>query len=183
MSARALALPLPVAGSDPYGRPVVAFFGARLEPGSRLGTGCFSQWFGRSFELDGVRYRTAEHAMMHAKAVLFGDQEAADAILAAPTARDAKGLGRKVRAFEQARWEERSVELVTRANLAKFSQHPDLREVLLSTEGALLVEASPYDRIWGAGIGADDPRICEPRLWPGRNLLGGVLMDVRDRLA
>src|SRR3546814_6195880 len=46
----------------------------------------------------------------------------------------------------------------------------------------LLVEASPYDRIWGAGLAASDARITDPTKWPGLNLLGQVLDRVRERL-
>ena len=68
-------------------------------------------------------------------------------------------------------------------NRAKFSQHPDLQEFLLGTGERVLVEASPVDRIWGAGLAADDDRIADPHSWRGLNLLGFALMTVRDELA
>src|SRR3546814_19147722 len=65
---------------------------------------------------------------------------------------------------------------------ARFSQNPALRQALIDTEGTQLVEASPYDRIWGAGLAASDARLTDPTTWPGLNLLGQVLDRVRDRL-
>ena len=62
---------------------------------------------------------------------------------------------------------------------AKF-QRADLRKILLATEDRTLVEASPYDRIWGVGLAVEDSRILDERKWRGQNLLGKALMEVRD---
>lgn len=40
---------------------------------------------------------------------------------------------------------------------AKF-QRADLRKILLATKDRILVEASPYDRIWGVGLAVEDTR-------------------------
>ena len=50
------------------------------------------------------------------------------------------------------------------------------------TGDAVLVEASPVDRIWGIGLAADDPRARDPSIWLGLNLLGFALMKVRAQL-
>ena len=69
-----------------------------------------------------------------------------------------------------------------KGNKAKFSQNPDIREFLLSTEDAIIAEASPYDRIWGIGLGRSDAKKGSVEQWRGENLLGCALMDVRDWL-
>jgi hypothetical protein len=69
-----------------------------------------------------------------------------------------------------------------RGNLAKFGQNPELWRFLLDTVDQVLVEASPEDRIWGIGLAQDDPRAADPTRWRGLNLLGFVLMEVRDAL-
>ncbi|MES0069397.1 NADAR family protein [Mesorhizobium sp. M0074] len=57
---------------------------------------------------------------------------------------------------------------------AKFTQYPDLRELLLSTRDARLVESATVDsevnRLWGEVNGV------------GRNMLGVLLMEIRDEL-
>jgi ribA/ribD-fused uncharacterized protein len=67
-------------------------------------------------------------------------------------------------------------------NLAKFGEHRDLRDFLLSTGEKVLVEASPYDRIWGIGMTATNAGVERPSAWRGLNLLGFALMEVRERL-
>ena len=67
-------------------------------------------------------------------------------------------------------------------NWCKFSQNRDLREFLLSTGDSVLVEASPYDNIWGICLAASSPEAQDPMQWRGQNLLGFALMEVRDEL-
>jgi ribA/ribD-fused uncharacterized protein len=43
-----------------------------------------------------------------------------------------------------------------------------------------LVEASPYDLIWGVGLGEHHPDVTDKSKWRGLNLLGQALMKVRD---
>ena len=52
----------------------------------------------------------------------------------------------------------------------------------ISTGDKIIVEASPYDSIWGIGMGAKDENIEDPTAWNGENLLGFALMEVRDLL-
>ena len=75
------------------------------------------------------------------------------------------------------------MEIVITGNLHKFMGSEDLREFLLSTGDKILVEASPYDTVWGIGMKEDDPDCRNPRLWKGENLLGFALMDVREKLS
>jgi ribA/ribD-fused uncharacterized protein len=143
---------------------------------------CFSQWYAAAFTVDGVFYPSAEHFMMAGKARLFGDEETLAEILVAPDPKTAKALGRKVRDFDEAIWKQNARRLVTEGNLAKFGQNEDLKTFLLGTGESVLVEASPYDRIWGIGLKAGDERARHPKTWQGQNLLGFALMDVREQL-
>lgn len=144
---------------------------------------CFSQWWeGHPFEVEGVRYATAEHFMMAEKARLFGDEPTRSDILAAKGPAEAKKLGRKVSDFDDRIWHRHRRDIVVRGNLAKFGQHETLRTFLLDTGGSILVEASPYDNVWGIGLDAADPDAGRPENWKGRNLLGFALMQVRQRL-
>ncbi len=158
------------------------FWGHRVPNSGAVTKSCFSQWFEAPFTVEGRRYPTAEHFMMAAKAALFGDDTRRAQILRAPTPGDAKKLGRRVANFDEAAWERERFTTVVAANLAKFSQNPALRAFLLDTGDQVLVEASPVDRVWGIGLAADHPDAAQPTRWPGLNLLGFALMEVRTRL-
>jgi ribA/ribD-fused uncharacterized protein len=160
----------------------LTFWGHQPTPGGGAGKGCLSQWWPASFTVDGETYASAEHFMMAAKALLFGDTEIAERIRKAPHPRAAKALGRQVRGFDEQRWAERRFGLVVTGNRAKFGQHPDLRDYLLATGSRILAEASPHDRIWGIGLAAAHEHATSPEHWPGLNLLGFALMEVRRQL-
>ncbi|ROT32593.1 NADAR family protein [Micromonospora sp. HM5-17] len=158
------------------------FWRHHRQPDGSLGAGCFSQWWPAPFVVDGVRYATAEHYMMAGKARLFGDDTIAAQVLVAPSPGAAQALGRRVRGFDQEVWDAHRFDLVVAGNMAKFGQHPELRDYLLGTRDRVLVEASPIDRIWGIGLAATDPRAADPTRWRGLNLLGFALMRVRRQL-
>ncbi|MFY1695936.1 NADAR family protein [Solwaraspora sp. WMMA2101] len=158
------------------------FWGHQPAADGSVGAECLSQWSPHSFAVDGVAFATAEHYMMWRKAVLFDDRAMAQRILVAPHPRAATVLGGRVAGFDQRSWNAHRVPIVVAGNLAKFSQHPDLRAYLLATGERVLVEASPMDRIWGIGLTRDDPAAVDPTRWRGLNLLGFALMQVRETL-
>ena len=127
-------------------------------------------------------YLCMEQYMMAAKAELFGDKEIRDQILKCSDQKQIKALGRKVRGFEQKVWDKFKYAIVLLGNWHKFSQNRELREFLLSTGDSVLVEASPYDAIWGIRLAASSPEAQDPMKWRGQNLLGFALMEVRDEL-
>jgi ribA/ribD-fused uncharacterized protein len=161
---------------------VLPFWGHQPPRDGGVGPGCLSQWYPAAFTVDGLSYPTAEHWMMAGKARLFGDDEGLSAVLAAPGPREAKAAGRKVRGFDESRWRSARYDIVVAGNLAKFGHHEQLRAFLLATGDTVLVEASPYDLVWGVGLGPDHPDVRRPSAWRGRNLLGFALMEVRERL-
>lgn len=158
------------------------FWGHRPGKPGVITKACFSQWYEASFNVDGTHYTTAEHFMMSEKARTFGDEAVRARVQSARTAAEAKALGRQVTGFDEGIWNQERFSVVVAANQAKFSQNASLRDFLLNTGQQVLVEASPVDSIWGIGLAADHPDAATPELWPGLNLLGFALMEVRDRL-
>lgn len=144
--------------------------------------GPFSQWLRCRFVVDGVKYNCAEQYMMAEKARLFGDKKMERAIMKSTSPREQKAFGRKVKNFNVHKWESVARDIVYKGNYAKFTQDKKLLKVLLLTKGTTIVEASPYDKIWGIGLRKDDKRAQSRSTWQGKNWLGEVLTKLRDDL-
>lgn len=147
--------------------------------------GPFSQWYPSKFKYPGwsgpsESFNCAEQFMMAYKAEFFQDKETREKIMRSDSPREQKKLGRQVKNFDAEKWDEVSRYIVYLGNYFKFIENDSLRDILLQTEGMTLVEASPYDKIWGIGLGEDDPKRLDRNEWQGTNWLGEVLMRVRD---
>ena len=109
-----------------------------------------SQWFPSPFSYNGDHYSCAEQWMMAEKARVFADEETRQLILSASTPKQMKELGRRIAGFNEEKWRQCREAIVLKGSLLKFEQNPKMLQFLLSTDG-VLVEASPYDAIWGIG--------------------------------
>lgn len=158
------------------------FWGHQPSKNGMITKACFSQWWESTFKIEGIPYPTAEHWMMAGKARLFNDEVTLHKIINARTAPEAKTLGREVMGFDAQKWDEEKYGLVIKGNLAKFSSNDQLKNFLIDTGDAVIVEASPVDNIWGIGLAADHADAAHPSKWKGENLLGYALMEVRDIL-
>jgi len=141
-----------------------------------------SNWNLSTFVWNDIGFNCGEQYMMYRKAMLFGDHETAAEILAEKDPARQKALGRKVRGFVKEVWDAWCIPFMVEGLLAKFNQNARHREFLLATDDKFIIEASPKDTIWGAGLAAHDNRILDERAWPGENRLGMVLMCVRTAL-
>lgn len=139
----------------------------------------FSQWHLASFSLEGYTYNCCEQYMMHQKALLFGDQVTGKKVMNTLDPMKQKQLGREVKAFDKNVWEANAKRIVYEGNYAKFKQNSHLMLQLMKTKNTTLVEASPYDAIWGVGLSIKDPRIQDSSNWLGTNWLGEVLTKLR----
>ncbi|KAF4493713.1 hypothetical protein FAGAP_10166 [Fusarium agapanthi] len=139
--------------------------------------------------------------MMHQKAILFNDEATALEVLKTGHPRKVKSLGRRVKNFDEAVWLKHRRSIVRKGNILKFtraiseegfkrgtpgatqsgSSHSpidgSLAGMLVNTGDRELVEASPFDSVWGIGFRAADADAARDS-W-GQNLLGKELMEVR----
>ena len=130
--------------------------------------GEFSNFSPHPITLDGARWPTSEHYFQAQK---FADAAVRERIRKATGPMEAARMGRDRKLKLRADWESAKVGVMHKALVAKFTQHAELRELLLSTGGARLVEHTDNDSYWGDG---GDGR--------GRNMLGQLLMRVRSEL-
>jgi N-glycosidase YbiA len=130
--------------------------------------GEFSNFSPHGVFLDGKRWPTSEHYFQAQK---FHDVKHREEVRRARTPMIAAQLGRDRRKKLRPDWESVKDGIMTTAVRAKFTQHKELTELLLSTGDALLVEHTANDSYWGDGGDGH-----------GRNRLGQILMQVRAEL-
>lgn len=118
--------------------------------------------------VDGERWPTSEHYFQAQK---FEDKAYRLRIQRAKTPMLAAQLGRDRRQKLRRDWEPVKVSVMRTAVLAKFSQHEELRKLLLSTGDAKIVEHTENDDYWGDGGDGS-----------GKNMLGRILMEIREQL-
>lgn len=167
---------------------MIGFFSSKENPNT-TGPFVLSNFYKAPFSLplqngEMFMFTCVEQYMMYAKAMHFGDFQTAQQILDLGDVYplEYKKLGRKVKGFNDSEWTAFSSGYVRQGLVAKFTQNEALRRYILSTNDAVLVEDSPYDKIWGCGVSATDPRFKDPSKWSGVNRLGFLLMDVRKQI-
>ena len=131
--------------------------------------GIFSNLYPSPVHFEDKLYPTAEHAYQAGKA---RKPEVRDWILSAPSPALAAMAAHGLYTWDVTpNWAEIKFDRMRRVLRAKFEQHPDLREILLSTGQARLVEAgtvnNAVNRLWGEVNGV------------GQNMLGVMLMELR----
>lgn len=160
----------------------LGFWGHTSKRSDIVDKSCLSQWYPASFAIDGHLYKNTEQYMMAQKAKLFDDHDIFSKILLTGNPKEIKALGRLVKNYQDDTWVKHRFAIVVKGNLAKFSQNKNLGQFLLNTGDQVLVEASPFDKIWGIGVDEHDQTVDKPVLWKGLNLLGFALMEVRRQL-
>lgn len=131
--------------------------------------GAFSNLYRRVIEFEGETFATSEHAYQAGKA---RKREVREWVLAAPSPALVAMAAHGLYYWDIAPgWSRTKFDRMRGVLRAKFTQHNDLRELLLSTGEARLVESATVDnevnRLWGEVNGE------------GRNMLGQLLMELR----
>ena len=142
--------------------------------------GYLSNWFLSEFTVGGITFSSMEQYMMYEKAVLFKDQTTAEKILQMDDVAKIKALGRTVQNFDDKVWTKERGGIVYRGISEKFRQNPELAEKLEKTGEEIIAECAVKDRIWGIGLSMKDEGRFSIDKWRGQNLLGRILMRVRE---
>jgi len=132
------------------------------------GYGEFSNFAPFPIFLDKKKWPTSEHYFQAQKFLDLKDREE---VRRANTPNVAARLDRDQKKKFRKDWEAIKVSVMRQALQAKFMQHDELRQLLLSTGSAYLIEDAPNDDYWGNGGDGS-----------GKNMLGRLLMEVREKL-
>ena len=130
--------------------------------------GQFANFAPFPIHLDGERWPTSEHYFQAQK---FDAEHYRQEIRKANSPMIAAQLGRSRKVKMRRDWESVKEGIMRVAVLAKFTQHEELRTLLLSTGDAKLVEHTENDAYWGDGGDGS-----------GKNRFGLILMEVRAAL-
>lgn len=94
----------------------------------------------------------------------------------------AKKLGSRVKNFDPKIWDNHRELVMKEALRSKFNSNTRLKRLLELTEDAELIEVSPYDKFWGVGVDRNKmiELIKQNKTYPGKNVLGNMLMSLRE---
>ncbi len=119
---------------------------------------------------------------MWIKAIIFGDRETADKIMAETSPKKMQDFGRTVKNYNDKIWDAKRDSALDAIEYARCTQIDYLNTLLLSTGDAILVEASPIDSIWGIGLSVEDAKKTPDTEWPGQNRLGKCMTRVKNMI-
>jgi ribA/ribD-fused uncharacterized protein len=148
-------------------------------------TNWMSNWTPNNLNIsyDNYEFTNSEQLFMYLKAKFFKDEDKAkEIIVLGYNPKIAKQLGREVKNYNDLEWSKVRFDMMYIACLAKFKSSKDLTNKLLATDNKILVEASSIDPVWGILLSENDDKILDEKNWKGQNLLGKVLMKVREEL-
>ena len=128
------------------------------------------------FYVDNQTFYSNEQYFQFKKAQQAGMSKTAAKILATKDPVIQKQLGRSTK-LEDDQWN--SYDIMKKGNIAKFSHNNQLWNFLKSTDGLDLQHANKYDEKWGTGVNITDRNVLT-KPGTGKNLLGKMLMDIRD---
>lgn len=130
--------------------------------------GEFSNFALYPIRLNGKTWPTSEHYFQAQK---FENKAYQEKIRKSPSPMKAAELGRSRKVKIRKNWDRTKDNAMYDAVFAKFTQHEELRNLLMSTNDAQLIEHTELDSYWGDGGDGS-----------GKNRLGMVLMKVRSKI-
>ena len=146
--------------------------------------------YAQFIDIEGNKFTSTEQFFMSRKAKQWPSPKndiIFKAILNSKNPKEAKTLGRSVENFNEIEWVNVRFEIMKEGLRYKFSNQNaktiEYRRKLLATNNSILIEASPFDKIWGIGMKMESfnklNQNDKNNIIQERNLLGKALMDIR----
>ena len=132
--------------------------------------------------LDGIDFKSSEHAYQWRLAKYFGRDDLAQDILEAPTPGRAKELTSQIQKHLNGSWHEHKLNVMKEILMSKAESCKEFRDALIESRDKKLVETVKSDRFWSCGLTPLEAQTTKPLYYPGENHLGRLLELVRDHL-
>ena len=133
-----------------------------------------------NLKLQGIRYNCTEQYIQHKKAESLGHDDIAQKILHTTDPVAMKQMGDSIKGNTQV-WYDQARDIILPAIRAKFEQNPSLMDCLAQTGDRQIGEAT-RNQFWGIGLTLKNPTISDVNQWSGKNIMGQLLMSVREEL-
>lgn len=144
--------------------------------------GYLSNGYAAAFNYSNNDFSCVDQYFTIMKAIMFGDNVAIQRIASEENAAEMWKIGRDVINFNDALWAQQKVKFMTDALAEKFSQNAELAAKLVATGDSVIAACIADDSVWGTGKSMEDPDKADPSTWTGQNLLGQILVLVRNAL-
>lgn len=130
-------------------------------------------------KMNEILFCSAEQAFFYQMAIYTGRTDYASEILEHDDTKSLKKMGKKM--GQDKDWEAQQLKMLKGITILKFQQNPALLAKLLETGEAPFYNCD-LDSYWGTGRSMDSTQWDDLMQYTGRNALGVVLEDVRNRL-
>lgn len=140
-----------------------------------------SNTYPSSIVQDGTSYKSVEQYIQFRKAELNGNEPLAIQIHSTQDPYKVMKLGNTIPDTHE--WSKLRGTIMSTALYLKFNQHQHLSKLLISTDKKLLIFASKHDNYWGCGLNIKECKTTPSHEWPGENVLGKLLMEIRSHVS
>ena len=128
------------------------------------------------------KFKSVEEAYFWRMSSEMGKPDLAKRIQKSHHAGEAKKLSKEIADdLGRLQWEKENVDVMVHLLEAKAKQCGRFYECLMESEDSVLAEATP-SRYWGTGLSIFVTKNCSESYWPGQNMLGALLMQLRGEL-
>ena len=141
-----------------------------------------SNHFPCELEVFNEKFKNVEEAYFWRMSSGMGNQDLAKRILESRHAGEAKRLSKEIADdLTRLKWEKENVGIMEHLLAAKAGQCKRFLECLMESKESVLAEATP-SKFWGTGLSIFVTKNCSESCWPGQNMLGALLMELRAKL-
>ena len=139
-----------------------------------------SNFYSCSINMHGFTSNSVEQTYQYVKAMRSSNPNMIERIKSAPNAQLAKRYSREIPYNPY--WENEKVDVMKEIIREKVKQVPEFRNELVQSKNQTIVESVRGDFFWSSALSKDEVVMTKQKYWPGENMMGTILMDVRAEI-